>query len=127
MIENRHLKKTFILAITASAILSCLTSAQSLHSQIRDRRRQKQMQRQQQETHQVVERLEKEVESGRGRHSRSRSHEEEHVDRMARDLDHQLARSATQIGREYDKNYYYMGQRFAEGDGKILRILLLLS
>ena len=72
------------------------------------------MQRQQEETTKAVERLEKNVESTKSR--RRSSVEDEHVDRMGRDLDHQLSRTANQISREYDRNYYYMGQRFAEGD-----------
>jgi len=74
------------------------------------------MQRQQEETTKAVERLEKNVENTKSR--RRSSVEDEHVDRMARDLDHQLSRTVNQIGREYDRNYYYMGQRFAEGDSK---------
>lgn len=76
------------------------------------------MQRQQEETTKAVERLEKNVESTRPRPRRASS--DEHVERMARDLDHQLVRSANQIGREYDRDYYHMGQRFAEGDSKII-------
>lgn len=76
------------------------------------------MQHQQEETTKTVERLEKNVGSTRSRPGRVSS--DEYVERMARDLDHQLARSVNQIGREYNRNYYYTGQRFAEGDGKLI-------
>ena len=40
------------------------------------------------------------------------------VHRLADSLDQQLGFSANQIGQEYDRNYYYLGQRFAQGDCK---------
>jgi hypothetical protein len=37
---------------------------------------------------------------------------------LAHSLDQQLGLSANQIGQEYDRSYYYLGQRFAQGDRK---------
>jgi hypothetical protein len=40
------------------------------------------------------------------------------VHQLARSLDQQLGLSADEIGQEYYRNYYYLGQQFAQGDRK---------
>lgn len=45
---------------------------------------------------------------------------------LASYLDQQLGLCANQIEQEYDRNYYYLGQRFAQGDCKSSLWIFLL-
>lgn len=138
MIENRHLKKTFITAITVSAILSCLTSAQSINEHIKLRREEKTRKKHDEEQDKSIRKLQKDVHGGAaGAKEGAKGIKDKVKDKVKgalpgkerkpepsyeEDFDEQIERSARSIGREYDYGYRRGGDRFAEGDCKSILI-----
>ncbi|KAI9689063.1 MAG: hypothetical protein M1822_000800 [Bathelium mastoideum] len=131
MIEEKNLKKTFIIATLVSTLIGTFASSHNLYERLRDKHQQEKKDESQ---NQEIKKLKEEIDgmkkkkgsrddssssssdSDRPRGSRSRSRRRGR-DRLTRDdLLEYLDRSPALIRKEYDQGYDRWGQRFAAGD-----------
>ncbi|PSN61513.1 hypothetical protein BS50DRAFT_152984 [Corynespora cassiicola Philippines] len=115
MIEEKNLKKTFIIATLCGTLVSTFSSSMGLWERIAEKRNQKKRDTKQDDEikklREAVERTErrsKENERNRDR-DRDRGREPDN-------LGYNLERSGAMIQRQYDEGYGRLGRRFAEGD-----------
>lgn len=113
MIEEKNLKKTFIIATLCSTLIGTFTSSIGLWDRVQDKRRQKRRDTKQDDE---IAKLRTQVEE-----AERRSQEKESRPRGRRgddddDLGYALERSGAAIGREFDEGYARLGRRFAVGD-----------
>ncbi|TKA34361.1 hypothetical protein B0A50_00343 [Salinomyces thailandicus] len=136
MIEEKHLKKGFIVATIISTIVGTFTASMTLHEKIQDRRAKKKQKaldaRQTGAIDELKERLDKlkggeDVVSEHSRsrsRSRSRSHSRSRSRRRRRrrpsydqdDFTYESRRSRAMIERMYEDHLHHAGSRYAVGD-----------
>jgi len=105
MIEEKNLKKTFIVATLVSTIMGTFITGINLFERVGEKRNQKKRDKGQD---QKLKELEAKVEETQRR--------EKGPGRREQDLHHSLEDGGPMIRREYDRNYGRLGPRFAEGD-----------
>lgn len=113
MIEEKNLKKTFIVATLVSTIMGTFITGINLFERVGEKRDQKKRDKGQDEKlkeleAKVLETEKREKEGGRG------------GGRRQQDLHHSLEDGGPMIRREYDRNYARLGPRFAEGDSEFV-------
>ncbi|KAL9095861.1 MAG: hypothetical protein Q9165_001858 [Trypethelium subeluteriae] len=127
MIEEKNLKKTFIIATLVSTLIGTFASSHNLYERLREKHQQEKRDEGQ---NQEIKKLKDEISSmkkgkkGKDDDSSSSSSEDDRPRRRRsrsrrRSRDHLLEyldRSPALIRREYDQGYDRWGQRFASGD-----------
>ncbi|KAK8035213.1 hypothetical protein PG993_010208 [Apiospora rasikravindrae] len=144
MIEEKNLKKTFIIATLCSTLVGTFTSSIGLWDRVKERRQQtkrdtdqdkeikelrKQVEdagkqqngrnnqnQQQNQQHQYQHQQRRCCSSGSRHGSRHRSPSPPRRRRREEDVAYALERSGALIGREFDEGYERLGRRFAIGD-----------
>lgn len=105
MIEEKNLKKTFIVATLCSTLIGTFTSSMGLWDRVSDRRKQKKVDTSQNdEIKQLRERVEKAEKASK------------ESKRGSDELGDNFERSGALIQRQFDEGYGRLGQRFAIGD-----------
>ncbi|KAI4596853.1 hypothetical protein KJ359_005198 [Pestalotiopsis sp. 9143b] len=124
MIEEKNLKKTFIIATLCSTLVGTFTSSIGLWDRVKDRRQQKQRDTRQDDK---IAKLQAQIDDAEKRNKEK----EDHIERLSHrggdrdfrdrdrdrdDLGWSLERSGAAINREFDEGYARLGRRFAIGD-----------
>lgn len=116
MIEEKNLKKTFIIATLCSTLVGTFSSSIGLWDRMKDRRKQqKRDNKQDEEIKQLkgqVEAAEKRSRDDDGRHY----HHHRALPPPRDEVGESLERSSALIRREFDEGYERMGRKFAIGD-----------
>ncbi|OCK73585.1 hypothetical protein K432DRAFT_430510 [Lepidopterella palustris CBS 459.81] len=116
MIEEKNLKKTFIIATLCSTLVGTFTSSLGLYETLNKRRNQRKTDSAQDTE---IKKLKEQVEKAEKR-NRKRSGSDSDSDCRRRpprdDLAHSLHRSGALIRREFDDGYERLGRRYAVGD-----------
>ncbi|CAK7230420.1 hypothetical protein SCUCBS95973_007567 [Sporothrix curviconia] len=139
MIEEKHLKKGFIIATLISTVIGTFTTGINLYERMSDRHRQHKTDHNQDEK---IKELERRADASDKARRQAEKEKHEHAmaldrknnnssggypyppyeypplpfSRPQNDLGDALAASGPMIRREYDRDYARMGARFAEGD-----------
>lgn len=109
MIEEKNLKKTFIIATLCSTLIGTFTSSMGLWDRVNDRRKQKKKDtRQDGEIQQLREAVEKAEKRAKDREDDIRRHHD--------DIGLNFENSGALIQRQYDEGYGRLGRKFAVGD-----------
>ncbi|KAI0123430.1 hypothetical protein BJ170DRAFT_587082 [Xylariales sp. AK1849] len=108
MIEEKNLKKTFIIATLCSTLVGTFTSSIGLWDRVNDRRKQKKRDTRQDDE---IKQLKAQVENA-GKEKAEKGNKSSNRD----DVGDSLERSGALISREYDEGYARLGRRFAVGD-----------
>ncbi|KAF2267470.1 hypothetical protein CC78DRAFT_490369 [Lojkania enalia] len=108
MIEEKNLKKTFIIATLCSTLIGTFTSSMGLWDRVNEKRKQnKKDSKQDDEIKKLREAVEK---------SEKRANEREEQLRRRDEVGESFERSGAMIQRQYDEGYGRLGRRFAMGD-----------
>ncbi|KAF2001342.1 hypothetical protein P154DRAFT_553651 [Amniculicola lignicola CBS 123094] len=112
MIEEKNLKKTFIIATLCSTLIGTFTSSIGLWDRVADKRKQKKL-----DSHQddKIKQLTEKVEAAEKR-SKERVDELQRRDRGGDDVGRNFETSGALIQRQFDEGYGRLGKRFAQGD-----------
>ena len=105
MIEEKNLKKTFIIATLISTIIGTFTTGLNLHERVTEKRNQKKTDKGQDEK---IKELEKKIEDSQK--------QKQGPQRGDTDLRESLQYGGPMVRREYDRDFARLGPRFAEGD-----------
>ncbi|KAF3008320.1 hypothetical protein E8E14_007196 [Neopestalotiopsis sp. 37M] len=121
MIEEKNLKKTFIIATLCSTLVGTFTSSIGLWDRVKDRRQQKQRDTKQDDK---IAKLQAQIDDAEKRNKEK----EDRIEKLSHrgddrsrsrdrdDLGWALERSGAAINREFDEGYARLGRRFAIGD-----------
>ncbi|KAF2011862.1 hypothetical protein BU24DRAFT_265296 [Aaosphaeria arxii CBS 175.79] len=108
MIEEKNLKKTFIIATLCSTLIGTFTSSMGLWDRVNEKRKQtKRDSKQDGEIKKLKEQIEQ---------TEKRSKEREEQMRRRDEVGDNFERSGALIQRQYDEGYGHLGRRFAVGD-----------
>lgn len=108
MIEEKNLKKTFIVATLCSTLIGTFTSSMGLWDRVADRRKQKKIDSKQSDE---IKELKEQVAK-----AEERSKERDQQLRRRDDVGDNFEMSGAMIQRQYDQGYGRLGKRFAQGD-----------
>ncbi|KAI1856566.1 hypothetical protein JX265_011525 [Neoarthrinium moseri] len=112
MIEEKNLKKTFIIATLCSTLVGTFTSSIGLWDRVADKRKQKKRDTKQDgEIAQLKSQIEQAEKRSKEAEDRMRDR-----DRGTDDVGYALQRSGAAISKEFDDGYARLGRRFAVGD-----------
>jgi len=111
MIEEKNLKKVFIMATLVSTIVGTFTSSLGLYERVQQRRQQKTDKGQDQKLSQLQKQLE-EIEQ----RSRRNTEEQKKFERKKDELEESLEKSGPMIKHEFDRDVQRLGKQFAIGD-----------
>ncbi|KAJ1338743.1 zinc finger protein DZIP1 [Microdochium nivale] len=110
MIEEKNLKKTFIIATLCSTLVGTFSSSIGLWDRVKERRKQKNRDvKQDDEIKKLKDQL---VEATKGIENNREAHQQRDHDNVAASLE----KSGAMIRREFDDGYDRFGRRFAIGD-----------
>ncbi|KAJ4128846.1 hypothetical protein NW768_007367 [Fusarium equiseti] len=109
MIEEKNLKKTFIIATLCSTLVGTFTSSMGLYDRVKEKRKQAKRDTTQDEE---IKKLRAEVD--KASHERDRAALDRQ--RIRDDVEASFERSGALINREFEDGYKRYGQRFAIGD-----------
>ncbi|KAF2478361.1 uncharacterized protein BDR25DRAFT_251131 [Lindgomyces ingoldianus] len=111
MIEEKNLKKTFIIATLCSTLVGTFTSSMGLWDRVNEKRRQKKRDSKQDSE---IKLLREEIEK---KDKESKEREDDRKKRPAQDdVGDSFERSGALIRRQYDEGYERLGRKFAVGD-----------
>ncbi|ORY10207.1 hypothetical protein BCR34DRAFT_355579 [Clohesyomyces aquaticus] len=114
MIEEKNLKKTFIIATLCSTLIGTFTSSMGLWDRVNDKRRQKK--RDTAQDSQIKE-LREQIEKTEKQSKEREETLQKRIDSGGRDeVGDNFERSGALIRRQYDEGYERLGRRFAVGD-----------
>ncbi|KAF2877744.1 hypothetical protein BDV95DRAFT_480258 [Massariosphaeria phaeospora] len=113
MIEEKNLKKTFIIATLCSTLVGTFSSSMGLWDGINKRRQSKRDSRQDDEVKKLREAVEKNTKNREAEAPRRRDRDRE---RDRDDVGETFERSGAMIQRQYDEGFGRMGRKFAMGD-----------
>jgi hypothetical protein len=114
MIEEKNLKKTFIVATLVSTIMGTFITGFNLVERVGEKRNQKKRDKGQDEK---LNELQKKLEETEKREKMG-AMGPPMGGRRPQDLQYSLQDGGPMVRREYDRNYARLGPRFAEGDGE---------
>ncbi|KAK9783603.1 hypothetical protein SCAR479_00162 [Seiridium cardinale] len=118
MIEEKNLKKTFIIATLCSTLVGTFTSSIGLWDRVKDRQQQKKRDTKQDDK---IAKLQAQIDDSEKRNK----DKEDRIDRLSQrggggrdndDVGFALERSGAAVSREFDEGYARLGRRFAVGD-----------
>ncbi|RFN47786.1 hypothetical protein FIE12Z_7982 [Fusarium flagelliforme] len=109
MIEEKNLKKTFIIATLCSTLVGTFTSSMGLYDRVKEKRKQAKRDTTQDEE---IKKLRADVE--KASHERDRAASDRQ--RIRDEVENSFERSGALINREFEDGYRRYGQRFAIGD-----------
>ncbi|KAK6073312.1 hypothetical protein SCUP515_06924 [Seiridium cupressi] len=118
MIEEKHLKKTYIIATLCSTLVGTFTSSIGLWDRVKDRQQQKKRDTKQDDK---IAKLQAQIDDSEKRNK----DKEDRIDRLSQrgggdrdrdDVGFALERSGAAVSREFDEGYARLGRRFAVGD-----------
>ncbi|KAF4468405.1 hypothetical protein FALBO_4710 [Fusarium albosuccineum] len=109
MIEDKHLKKTFIIATVCSTLVGTFTSSLGLYERIKQTQKQQKRDISQDDE---IKKLKEQVE----RSEKREKDIERSLDRTKDDVEASFQRSGALISREYEEGYERLGRKFAVGD-----------
>ncbi|KAF2108631.1 hypothetical protein BDV96DRAFT_256121 [Lophiotrema nucula] len=115
MIEEKNLKKTFIIATLCSTLVGTFTTSIGLWDRVAEKRRQKHKDTKQDDE---IKKLKDQVESAEKKHKEKEEELNKRRDGRDRrdDVYENFDRSGMMIQRQFDEGYGRMGRRFAQGD-----------
>ncbi|KAH7039876.1 uncharacterized protein B0I36DRAFT_3058 [Microdochium trichocladiopsis] len=108
MIEEKNLKKTFIIATLCSTLVGTFSSSMGLWDRVQDKRKQRKRDFKQDDE---INKLKEQIEQAENRYQESQKQPQ-----AKDDVGASLARSGAMIRREFDEGYDQFGRRFAIGD-----------
>ncbi|KAF2711318.1 hypothetical protein K504DRAFT_427599 [Pleomassaria siparia CBS 279.74] len=111
MIEDKKLKKTYIIAILCSTLIGTFTSSMGLYERIADKRKQGKKDSKQDEDIKKLQNAEK-----HGREGARESWKDTWRDHDGDDVGDNLGMAGVMIQRQYEEGYGRLGRRFAIGD-----------
>ncbi|KAF2272193.1 uncharacterized protein EI97DRAFT_426868 [Westerdykella ornata] len=109
MIEEKNLKKTFIIATLCSTLIGTFTSSMGLWDRINEKRKQKKIDYKQDDQ---IKELKEKVEKAEQRFNQQQNQ----FNNRQEDLGNNFHMSGAMIQRQYDEGYGRLGRRFAMGD-----------
>jgi len=109
MIEEKNLKKTFIVATLVSTIMGTFITGINLFERVGEKRNQKKRDKSQDDKL-------KELEQKLNNSQNQNQNNNRGPGRREQDLQHSLQDGGPMIRREYDRDYARLGPRFADGD-----------